>query len=239
MEQLHPCDARENRVAFRSIMRSLSIDFRAQKVGVKWHRALSVCLAFGAAGIATGVNAYVITITSGARAIYLQVGAGGYSGFYNSGGTPGNNSTINVVSVTVPVASVGSGSAQAMTSNSTVAQSPIDGYTFCNPPSQVYIGAWSRPGSGSGVATLTVTSPANLTSGSDTIPFSQISWVMSGNGDAVFQFPNGTFTGGTQTLATFPANAWKEQCMTFSYANSVVPAAGTYTGRATYTLSLP
>ena len=27
---------------------------------MKWHRALSVCLAFGAAGIATGVNAYVI-----------------------------------------------------------------------------------------------------------------------------------------------------------------------------------
>lgn len=184
-------------------------------------------------------DAYTITITPGSRAIYLQVGAGGYSGFYIFGGTPGNNSTINTVSVTVPAASVGSGTAQAMTSNSSVAQSPIDGYTFCNPPSQVYIGAWSRPGFGGGVATLTVTSPSSLTSGGDTIPFSQISWVMSGNGDVVFQFPNGTFTGGTQTLANFPANTWKEQCMTFSYANTVVPAAGTYKGRATYTLSLP
>ncbi|MGE0722713.1 MAG: hypothetical protein AB7G24_14580 [Novosphingobium sp.] len=184
-------------------------------------------------------DAYTITITPGSRALYLQVGAGGYSGYYISGGTPGNNSTINTVSVTVPAASVGSGTALAMTSNSTASQSPIDGYTFCNPPSQVYIGAWSRPGSGGGVATLTVTSPANLTSGGDTIPFSQISWVMSGNGDVVFQFPNGTFTGGTQTLANFPANSWKEQCMTFSYANTVVPAAGTYKGRATYTLSLP
>jgi hypothetical protein len=126
-----------------------------------------------------------------------------------------------------------------MTSNSTVSQSPIDGFAFCNPPSQVYIGAWSRPGSRGGVATLTVASPANLTSGANTIPFNQISWVMSGNGDTVFQFPNGTFSGGTQTLATFPANTWKEQCMTFSYANTVIPAAGTYTGRATYTLSLP
>ena len=226
-------------MVFLSVMRKRSIDFHAQKIGVKWHRAMVACLAFGTTGIATTANAYVITITSGTRALYLQVGAGGYSGFYSSGGTPGNNSTINVVSVTVPVAIVGSGSPQAMTSNSSVAQSPIDGYTFCNPPSQVYIGAWSRPGSGSGIATLTVTSPSNLTSCSDTIPFSQISWVMSGNGDAVFQFPNGTFTGGTQTLATFPANTWKEQCMTFSYANSVIPAAGTYTGRATYTLSLP
>ena len=184
-------------------------------------------------------NAYTITITSGTRAIYLQVGTGGYTGFYNSGGTPGNNATVNVVSVTVPVASVGSGSPQAMTSNSTASQSPIDGFAFCNPPSQVYIGAWSRPGAGTGVATLTVSTPANLTNGSDSIPFSQISWVMSGNGDTVFQFPNGTFAAGSQTLATFPANTWKEQCMTFSYANTVVRAAGTYTGRATYTLSLP
>ena len=97
----------------------------------------------------------------------------------------------------------------------------------------------SRPGSGSGVATLTVTTPANLTSGSDTIPFNQISWVMSGIGDTVFGFPNGTFTGSTQTLANIPANTWTEQCMTFRYANSLVRAAGTYTGRAVYTLALP
>jgi len=194
-----------------------------------------VCLA----ALSQEARAYTITISSGTRAIYLQVGAGGYSGTYNTGGTPGNNSTINVVSVTVPAASVGSGTAQAMTSNSTVSQSPIDAYVFCSPPSQVYIGAWSRPGSGTGVATLTVTTPANLTSGGDTLPFSQISWTMSGNGDATYQFPNGAFSGGTQTLATFPANTWKEQCMTFTYANSAVRAAGTYTGRATYTLSLP
>lgn len=184
--------------------------------------------------------AYTITISSGSRAIYLQVGQGGYSGTHQNGGTPGNNGTVNTVSVAVPAAAIASGTAQQMTSNSTVAQSPIDGFVFCSPPSQVYIGAWSRPGgSSSGVATLTVTTPANLTSGSNTIPFSQISWTMSGNGDTVFQFPNGSFNGGTQTLATFPANSWKEQCMTFNYANTLLPAAGTYTGRAVYTLSLP
>jgi hypothetical protein len=203
-----------------------------------WRSTAVVALLAGTLG-AQAAHAYTITITAGPRSIYLQVGAGGYTGTYSSGGTPGNNATINVVSVTVPNGVVGSGAAQAMTSNSTVSQSPIDGFAFCNPPSQVYIGAWSRPGSGSGVATLTVTSPANLTSGSNTIPFSQIRWVMSGNGDTVFQFPNGTFTGGTQTLGTLARNTWKEQCMTFSYANTVVPAAGTYTGRAVYTLSLP
>lgn len=213
--------------------------YRQVRAGMLSLRSASVSAALLFACAAQAAQAYVITITSGQRSIYLQVGAGGYTGIYTSGGTPGNNGTINVVTVIVPASSVGSGAAQAMTSNSNVAQSPIDGFVFCNPPSQVYLGAWSRPGSGSGVATLTVTSPANLTSGTDTIPFSQIRWVMSGNGDTVFQFPNGSFTGGTQTLATFPANTWKEQCMTFTYANSVLPAAGTYTGRAVYTLSLP
>ena len=130
-------------------------------------------MAISALGSAHTASAYTITISSGTRAIYLQVGQGGYTGTYSTGGTPGDNATINVVSVTVPAASVGSGTAQAMTSNSSVSQSPIDGYAFCNPPAQVYIGAWSRPGNSTGVATLTVTSPANLTSGSASIPFSQ------------------------------------------------------------------
>lgn len=221
-----------------------SSDFLASLLGGAYalpagRRLVAAGAALASIGVVQVAHAYTITITAGSRAIYLQVGAGGYSGTYLGGGTPGSNATINVVSVSVAAAAVGSGVAQSMTSNSTVAQSPIDGFIFCNPPSQVYLGAWSRPGSGGGVATLTVNSPASLSSGSDTIPFSQISWVMSGNGDTVFQFPNGTFTGGAQTLATFPANTWKEQCMSFSYANTVVPAAGTYTGRATYTLSLP
>jgi hypothetical protein len=199
----------------------------------------ATALAIGLLAMPQAAGAYTITITSGTRALYLQVGDGGYSGTYTGGGTPGNNTTINVVSVTVPAASVGSSTSQTMTSNSATSISSIDGYAFCNPPTEVYIGGWNRPGSGSGVATLTVTTPANLTSGTNTIPFSQISWVMSGNGDTTFVFPNGTFTGSSQTLANIPANTWMEQCMTFRYANSVVAAAGTYTGRAVYTLALP
>ncbi|MFN3473618.1 MAG: hypothetical protein ACK4ZW_06180 [Blastomonas sp.] len=215
-------------------MRRTSMRTCARRIG-------QVAVGLGASALcAPALHAYTITISSGSRAIYLQVGEGGYSGTHLNGGTPGNNGTINTVSVTVPAAVVASGTVQQMTSNSTVALSPIDGFAFCSPPSQVYIGAWSRPGFlSTGVATLTVTTPANLTSGSDTIPFSQISWVMSGNGDTVFQFPDGSFTGGTQTLGTLPANTWKEQCMTFRYANSVLPAAGAYSGRAVYTLSLP
>jgi hypothetical protein len=40
-------------------------------------------------------------------------------------------------------------------------------------------------------------------------------------------------------LRTIAANTWVENCHTFSYANTLVVAAGTYTGQVTYTLVLP
>ena len=74
----------------------------------------------------------------------------------------------------------------------------------------------------------------------NTIPFAQISWTSGGNGDTGAQpFPAGTFVGGTQTIGTIARNQWAESCLTFSYANSNAVAAGTYTGRVTYTLSTP
>lgn len=186
--------------------------------------------------------AFTANITPGSRAIYFQVGNGSFAGTYSGGGTPGNNATINRVSVSVPAASVGSGTAQAMTSNSTQATSYYDGFTFCNPPTQVYIGGFFRLPGTTGTATLSVsTSAANLVNATgDTIPFSQVRWASSGIGDSGAQpIPAGTFAGGTQTLATFPVNTWRESCHTFSYANAASVAAGTYTGRATYTLSAP
>jgi hypothetical protein len=187
-------------------------------------------------------SAYVVNIGTGTRAIYLQVGNGSFTGTYQGGGTPGKNATVNQVTVTVPAAQVGSGTAQQMTSNSTQANSFYDNFTFCNPPVQVYIGGFFRLPGAVGTATLTVTtSAANLTNATgDTIPFSQISWTSSGIGDAGAEpIPGGTFTGGTQTLASFPVNTWRESCHTFSYANAASVASGTYTGRATYTLSAP
>ncbi|HEX3063088.1 MAG TPA: hypothetical protein VHP55_10450, partial [Usitatibacter sp.] len=115
-------------------------------------------------------------------------------------------------------------------------------FSFCNPPAQIYIGGFYRLPGNTGTATLSVTtSAASLTNATgDTIPFSQISWASSGNGDTGAEpIPGGTFTGGTQTLTTFPVNTWRESCHTFSYANAASVASGTYTGRATYTLSAP
>ena len=186
--------------------------------------------------------AFTVNIGTGTRAIYLQVGNGSFTGTYSGGGTPGSNATINKVTVTVPAATVGSGTAQAMTSDSTQANSFYDNYSFCTPPTQVYIGGFFRNTGTTGTATLSVTtSAANLVNaGGDTIPFSQISWTSAGNGDTGAEpIPAGTFTGGTQALAAFPVNTWRESCHTFSYANAASVPPGTYTGRATYTLSAP
>ena len=177
----------------------------------------------------------------GHRAIYLQVGNGSYTGTYAGGGTPGTNATVNQVTVSVPASAMGSGAAQQMTSDSIQSVSYYNGRAFCNPPVQVYIGGFFRfPGPG--IATLSVTtSAANLVNATgDTIPFSQISWTSAGTGDVgVEVIPGGSFTGGTQTLASFATDSWNESCHTFSYANTASVASGTYTGRATYTLSSP
>ena len=152
------------------------------------------------------------------------------------------NATINTVSVSVPAMSVGNGAAQAMTSNSTQSASPYDNYIVCNPPAQVYVGgSYRQPNGNSGgaSATLTVTTPASLSSGSDVIPFSQISWTSTANGNTTADFPAGTFNGATLTLANFGRNTFVENCFTYAYANSLIPPSGTFTGRATFTLTTP
>lgn len=199
-------------------------------------RALALALSLFAS---TGAGAWVLTITAGPKAVFLQVGIGSYSGTYQSGGTPLNNAQINVVSVNVPASAVGTGSAQSMTSNSTQAASFYDNFVVCNPPAQVYIGGWVRTPAGTGTGVLSVTSPATLTSGTTTIPFSQISWTSTANGNTTPDIPAGTFNGGTLMLRNIAAGNWVENCHTFSYANTAVVAAGTYTGRVTYTLALP
>ncbi len=206
------------------------------------------CVA-GAALLACALTAQAYTINispRNPRTIYLQVGVGSFTGgSYNQGGSPAVNGTINAVSVTVPAAQVGNGTAQAMTTNSTASISLLDNFAFCNLPGQLYVGGFFRAtnaSGGSNTATLVASVPANLTNaGGQTLPFSQIRWTSSGNGDTGAQpFPAGAFpAGGTMTIGTIRRNEWAESCHTYSYLNSVVPSAGTYTGRVTYTLSAP
>jgi hypothetical protein len=207
---------------------------------------------------ASAAHAFTITLASAApKIVYLQIGVGTFTGTYcgagcsynppiaqSPGSAPGVNTTINQVSVSVPAAAVGNGTAQAMTTNSTQSQSFFDGYAFCNTPTQLYIGGYYRtPGaSGAGTtATVTATVPLSLTDAAgDTLPFSQISWTSGGNADSGAEpFPAGHFTGTSQAVGSITDNQWAESCWSFSYTNTVVPAAGTYTGRVLYTLSAP
>ena len=197
-------------------------------------------LVLATAGIGNAC-AYTVTIGVGAKAAYLRVGDGTIAGGnYNGGGTPAANTTVNLVSVTVPAAVVGNTVDQAMTGSGRLS-SDLDGFAFCN-AGQVYISTFFRlPTAVSQSATLRVTSPTTLTNaGGDTIQISQISWTSSGNGDAGAQpIPAGTFTGGTQTLATLQSNLWNESCHSFVYGNDAILAAGTYNARVTYTLATP
>lgn len=193
-----------------------------------------------AAGIGN-VHAYTVTIGTGTKAAYLRVGDGSITGGnYSAGGTPAANTTVNLVSVTVPANVVGNTVDQAMTGTGRLT-SDYDGFAFCN-AGQVYISAFFRlPTTANQSATLRATSPTSLTStGGNTIPISQISWTSSGNGDPGAQpIPAGTFTGGTQTLATLLRNTWNESCHSFAYGNDALVAAGTYNARVTYTLATP
>jgi hypothetical protein len=202
-----------------------------------WVGAVACALAAApAAAFTTNITA------ANPRTIYLQVGVGSFTGGnYNAGGTPQANPTVNLVSVTVPTAAVGNSAAQAMATNTGATNSFFDGFAFCN-ANQLYVGGFYRSTTNTGAATVTANSATPLSNGSgQTLPFTQISWTSSGNGDTGAQpFPAGTFTGtASQTIGPIARNQWAESCFSFSYLNTTTPAAGTYTGTVTYTLSAP
>lgn len=208
--------------------------------------ALAGALAAALVGTLAGNRATPFTATLNPAApltVYLQVGVGSFTNDYIYGGQPEKNTTINTVSVSVTSAVLGNRTPQAMTTNSTAAQSYWDGYTYCSVPGQLYIGGFYRTTGGTTAsAQVTATVPAGLTDGSgDTLPFSNIQWTSSGNGDSgVEPFPAGTFVnGGAQTVGSMASNTWNESCWTFTYLNNSVPPAGTFTGVVLYTLSAP
>jgi hypothetical protein len=193
-----------------------------------------IALALASMAAAVPAHAWVLTISPGTRAVYLAVG---------NATANADNTTVNLVSLTVPAAAVGTGVAQAMTSDSTQANSPLDNFAVCTPTTgQVYIGGFFRlPTTNATTAVLQVTTPAGLTSGANTIPFNEISWTSTSIGNAgAADIPAGSFvSGGTRFLRNFASNTYVENCHTFSYANTTPVAAGTYNGRATYTLTAP
>src|SRR5438067_12801503 len=162
-------------------------------------------------------------------------------GFYRT--TTAGGGSVNKESVAVAAAAVGNGTAQAMTTDSTVGASSYDGFAFCNVPAQLYIGGFYRTTTAAGGSVnVTATVPAALVdAGGDTLSFARISWTTGGNGDSGSEpFPAGTFSAGVvQTVGSIAQNQWAESCWTFSYSNTTFPAAGTYAGRVLYTLAAP
>jgi hypothetical protein len=222
-------------------MRAIPLFIRSGHACPKAQGALRLVLIAAALGTASASEAFVVNIAAGQRSLFLQVGAGSMTGgTYNAGGIPGNNGTVNRVTVTVPAANLGAGT-RSMTANSTVTTSPYDGFIFCTVPSQVYVGGFYRtPGNGAN-ATLSATAPPSLVNATgNTIPFNAISWVSGGANDATPTIPSGNFVGGaTQTLLSINRNTWFESCLQFNYANSQLVGSGTFTGRVSYTLTAP
>jgi len=187
--------------------------------------------------------AYVVNIGTGTRAVYLRVGDGIRAGAanYAGGGAMATGGAVSLAQVTVAAAAVGNSAEQAMTGNGRLT-SDYDDFTFCE-AGQIYIGGFFRlPNTANQNATLRVNAPANLVNATgDTIPISQIRWSSSGIGDVPpHPIADGTFTGGTQTLATdFLRNTWRETCHSFVYRNQAIVAAGTYNARVVYTLATP
>lgn len=200
-------------------------------------RFLTAGTALALAGLAlwpsAGAHAFTISITSGQPRLFLHVG---------NGTADGNNATVNLVQVTVTAPQLGTGTPLAMTADSTQSTSLSgNGSVTCPVPSQqVMLGAaYRRPNTNARDAILQVTSPASLTNADgETIPFSEISWVVSEAGNPSSPVvPAGTFNGATQTLATVRADTYIETCHSFRFANTAMRAAGTYRGQVTYTLS--
>src|SRR2546430_11160996 len=134
-----------------------------------------LCLAL-LAPVSHTVCAFTVTIAPAApKTVYLQVGVGGFTGNYNAGGTPGNNATVNKESVAVAAAAVGNGTAQAMTTDSTVGASSYDGFAFCNVPAQLYIGGFypTTTARGGSVKVTPAVPAALVDARGDTPPFAR------------------------------------------------------------------
>jgi len=98
----------------------------------------------------------------------------------------------------------------------------------------VSISAKAKTGT-AGAVTLTLLSGTDLTSGSDTIDISNMTWTASGAG-----FVAGTMNKTTaQTVASWTGSGSRSGSQTFALANSWAYPTGSFSATATYTLTAP
>jgi hypothetical protein len=166
------------------------------------------------------------------KVLYLRVG---------SGTDNASNAAVDLLTFTVPAANVGNGIAVAGTGGDLTAGA-------------VTVRAY---GNGGNPITLNSTTAGPLLSGTDSIPWSEISVTPAALGATTLGFTNAAIThpafntgasGGSGTATTLSAGTSKvtrvEGKWTFAYANTGFVPAGTYgapaaSGRVTYTISQP
>lgn len=157
------------------------------------------------------------------RVLFLQVGTGPTN-------TLTANTTVNGIVYNVPLASVGSGTA--------VAATPASGDLGDGKVTAKVV-------SNAGDVSLTSTTTGALSSGTNTIPYSQIT---TATNNASLPAPVLVAAGGTSAAVSIPAVTGvvnRSAEWTYSYSNTVVVPAGTYGGvntqnsRVTYTATTP
>jgi hypothetical protein len=103
-----------------------------------------------------------------------------------------------------------------------------------NPPIRIVVANRATPG-GSRVAVLTADSSAPLQNGNFAVPFSVIHWTSQDN-----DIPSGRYNDSSnQFLLSFDNSRQISDQLRFFYDNTGILEAGTYTGRITYTLTMP
>lgn len=199
-----------------------------------WCRRAAGQLAAGLVGTACFLPeagaVFIFTPLGSPRQIILQMGSA--------------NNTVNSVNFNVAGASLSPGLVP-------VTGVPGNGSPATTPANGTEIRVTTRIPNSNTQVTLTVDSPAGLSCvggsgcGATVIPFSTVSWT-SYNQDASypgFDIQDGTFSGTAgQTLTNFLVNGVSvtmSNVLIFQYSNATLYPAGQYTGRVTYTATIP
>lgn len=112
---------------------------------------------------------------------------------------------------------------------------------------ELWVFAWT-PGDGDRMVTVTANSAMGMSCttapscGATTIPFDTVSWTVGSNAkaDGGGDVQPGSFNmSAAQPIARFPSARQLKSTLFFRYANATVYPAGTYTGRVTFTASMP
>jgi hypothetical protein len=184
---------------------------------------IAALVAFGLAFASLPSRAVTVVIGDAAPEIALRVGATG--------------ATISRVTFTVTAATAATGT--PILGTTAAADGSAQAPNFNTACAGNNIRVWARARSTTALprtASLNVNSSGGLTSGANTIPFTDFDWITSSGGE----IPSGGFSGAAaQNLLTFNTSREISVCLQFRFLNTTVYPAGTYNGQLTYNLLMP